>query len=50
MTVDDLRIHSPPAHGRAEAIVEEGDRLVVVATMQSGSGSRQTRIRGRAGR
>src|SRR5439155_6381298 len=28
MTVDDLRIHSPPAHGWAEAIVEEGDRLV----------------------
>ena len=28
MTVDDRRIDSPPAHGRAEAIVEESDRLL----------------------
>src|SRR5439155_24382523 len=28
MAVDDRRIDSPPAHGRAEAIVEESDRLL----------------------
>src|SRR5207245_6588764 len=28
MTVDDRRIDAPPAHGRAQVLVEKGDRLV----------------------